>query len=182
VDTGITYTRKDGTAVSYGASGGDVNLDLGTNDPNNLCLNCHRADVYGYSKSNGIAKNNAENLSRFDHESGLSAGRCNDGTKNVYGISCMLCHGGDALGNSDPPDASTNFLGGVHGSNLTQKFKGANSVGERLLNGASWEGHSRGSTTKEATCYTKDNKNAELTNCDAHSGGKRASTKNNYNY
>ncbi len=180
VDTGITYTRKDGTVVSYGATGGNVNLNLGTNDPNNFCLNCHRADVYGRNQSNGVAV--AQNLSRFDHESGLSAGRCNDGTKNVYQISCMLCHGGDALGNSDPPNSSTNFLGGVHGSNLTATFKGANSVGERLLNGASWEGHSRGSTTIEATCFTKDVRDAELTNCDAHGGGREASTVNNYNY
>jgi predicted CXXCH cytochrome family protein len=182
VDTGITYTRKDGTVVSYGASGGDVNLDLGTNDPNNLCLNCHRADVYGRDNSNGVAV--AENLSRFDHESGLRTQRCNV-TRNAYGIMCMNCHGGDATGTEG---GTGNKLGGIHGSNLgaidpdNQIPNGSEAIiGERLKNGANWEGHIKGTTSQRGSCFTKDN-NDDVSTCRAHGGGRGYDTQVNYDY
>jgi predicted CXXCH cytochrome family protein len=179
VDTGITYTRKDGTVVSYGASGGDVNLDLGTNDPNNLCLNCHRADVYGRNDSNGVAL--AENLSRFDHEDAISAGACNQ-VYNSYGISCMNCHGGDATG---VEGGTGNKLGGIHGSNLgSNPENGGNNVGERLLNGACWEGHKRdtdGSGAITGSCYTKDSSD-DVNTCTRHGGGRAYGSDTNYAY
>jgi hypothetical protein len=123
----------------------------------------------------------AENLSRFDHEDAISAGACNQ-VYNSYGISCMNCHGGDASVGS--PDGSTNKLGGIHGSYQGTGSQGVNNVGERLLNGACWEGHKRdtdGSGAITGSCYTKDSSD-DVNTCTRHGGGRAYGSDTNYAY
>ena len=104
LDTSISFpictnsTCTSPSTVSYSA----------ITDPNNFCLNCHRADVYGY---NGVAT--TYKFSRLDH---INLDNDNPGRIFVTsaskdmpnGIICMLCHG-----------AATNQLGLIHGNDRT---------------------------------------------------------------
>lgn len=193
LDTTITYTvlnRGDGSSevVSYSnfkygwVSGSSYNkiVSLGNEDPNNLCLNCHRADVYGfYGQSTGGSNcpdshNDTENvwpryrsLSRQPHpvdgEPGKGHSFCDPCAHSSTGyaprgIVCMRCHGGGTVG-------------GIHGNlgNILGHDNGVDDLADgqpyrydtnmwrpssnRLLNGAAWRGVRFGTTSQMGGCY-----------------------------
>ncbi len=132
----------------------------------NVCLNCHRSDVYGqsgtYNPTNG-------SLSRQTHvPDGASQGI--NPSYTPWGIGCMNCHGGARVGE-------------IHGSNLGAGggVAGAGLSGIRLLSGASWAAVKRSVGTTPGQCFTKtggDNVNT----CTAGHASKNFATATNYYY
>ena len=227
LDPTITYTiLNDGSGSSrlvnyssfaYGyvsnsqhSSYGPVNL--GTTDPNNLCLNCHRADVYGFhGQATGgptcpQSHNDTENvwpryrgLARQPHpvdgEPGKGHSFCDTCAHSSTGdaprgIVCMRCHGGGSvggihgnLGNINGHDNGT----GSPGSSPSTKFRYDTSnitpSSNRLLNGLAWEGVKYGSTSTIGGCY-KGNESLpfNLNGCTHSGGGDEFGITATYNY
>lgn len=125
--------------LALNASGTDTLYSLTAADPNDLCLNCHRFDVYGDYQ---VTSNANSTYSRQPHPCDTSSGQA-FGTKPTWGIVCMNCHGGARAGS-------------IHGDNLG---KGANGSagsysGKRLLSGAYWNGVTR-SGASAGSCFVK---------------------------
>lgn len=213
LDTGITYTIENDTlnqvwtgqrVVSYsnfsyginvkGGNGtyldsfiGTVNLEAW--DPNNLCLNCHRADVYGFYRqssawSSGASQASCGNpyprfryLSRQPHPadggcSGGGSGKGNSFDSNneasgagypPRGIICIRCHGGNAPG-------------AIHGND---SFDGPGGKA-RLLYGTVWTDYTPGTTTVKGSCVTGGNSTAF--NACTHGANGNFDTITMYNY
>lgn len=215
LDAGITYTvLDDGTGSSrvinyssfqYGyvsntqySSYGPVNL--GTTDANNLCLNCHRADVYGFTgQATGgptcpQSHNDTENvwpryrtLSRQPHpvdgEPGKGHSFCEPCAHSSTGyaprgIVCMRCHGGGSvggihgnLGNRNGHDNGVDSPGSSSTTLYRYDISLFTPSSNRLLNGLAWEGVKFGSTTQMGGCFKGgDALPFNLNGC-THSGG-----------
>ncbi len=138
----------------------------GTPDANNLCLNCHRRDVYGDYAFTSAANNN---YSRQNHPMDTSSGQA-FGTKPRWGIVCMNCHGGARSGT-------------IHGTNLGLGGGGsaASYSGKRLLAGATWVGVTRSTTTSAGSCFMKGTAD-NVTNCSHTIEGAFGSGTANYDY
>ncbi|MEK6607608.1 MAG: hypothetical protein AABZ30_08110, partial [Myxococcota bacterium] len=121
-------------------------------DANNLCLNCHRRDVYGDYEfmPSPSAAGDPPYYSRQTHP-------CDDGVafevKPKWGIVCLNCHGGARIGT-------------IHGSNLGRGANGAagSYSGKRLLAGAHWYGVTRSQLGSNGACWTKGGTDT-VTNC-----------------
>lgn len=126
-----------------------------TPDSYNMCLNCHRRDVYGdYTYSSPTSAGYA----RQSHP--IDAGKNHSlEYRTNWGIPCMNCHGGARIGQ-------------IHGSNLGRGFNGAGGSysGRRLLAGSSWYAVTRSSTTTAGACWTKGATDA-VDNCGHTHGG-----------
>ena len=106
-----------------------------------LCLNCHRRDVYG---DNAIvpATTGPGLYSRQQHPPD-SSDQSSMSKLPTWGIACMNCHGGAAVG-------------AIHGSNLglaSGKTTSTGYSGKRLLAGAAWYGVLRSSTAAGGKCW-----------------------------
>jgi hypothetical protein len=130
----------------------------------NLCINCHRADVYGpgYGVSGKIPT-----LSRFSHQknasdagSNLTNGKGN--TLTPYG--CTNCHGGFETG-------------GIHGTTMPAQSGFTDASGSRFMNGASWAGHNLGATSVNCSTAASNSINT----CTQHGNPSSAGTLN-YSY
>ena|GEM_PF-2091116 len=185
-----TVGYPDGNTTWTGASGAMVNY---------MCLNCHRADVYGYEDRDpggdsaptgtGFTNFGWKYMSRLPHlpdDTGWGSAKDSDNGggwggsyTNTYGIMCMYCHGGDARATKS---AGTNFraLGGIHGSNLGLGANGSSYRGRRLLNGAAWTGVTRATTKVGVLCWTANNGDG-ISTCDQGHGGQEG-MRANYPY
>jgi hypothetical protein len=101
--TPSTVTYTDATLIGSGCATGTAQY--------NLCINCHRADVYGFDNISGEAAN--ANFARQNHHDSFD-----DGVGRVFGgnngdspngIVCMRCHG-----------AAGKKLGVIHGNDYTE--------------------------------------------------------------
>lgn len=190
LDRSISFDWFDGTRVSNIS----YRADTLSGSTKYLCLNCHRADVYGYEGTAGSSSGSGgsgaivvssssgvyptASYARVSHPVDETAALLNQlgqvkiGSSNAYGIACMTCHGGSG-GTLGPNDT----LGGIHGSNLGKDPLGSGGSpgsfqGRRMLNGASWGRVTRASTTVGVKCWTKPyNANDSVTTCSAEGNG-----------
>ncbi len=144
----------------------------------NFCVNCHRADVYGWGSNTtpGINGDANETFSRVSHLGGAMRTKCTatqaeTGQGGYRNIGCMNCHGGGEVA-------------GIHGSNLGKGSKGNDPMGIRFMNGNSWAGHTLGQTNgSQVGCFTGTPPaiGANMSGCSGeHTGGKFVSP--NYYY
>ena len=109
VDTTINFTKcltaNCATTTTYNYNDGTT-ADVETMDPMNFCLNCHRADVYGYLSTD----TELPNFTRQSHGSFNGGDGFGRRTPAIApnGILCMICHGGNQ-----------NRLGAIHGNDYT---------------------------------------------------------------
>jgi len=146
MDTGVTVTTA-GAGTIQPNNGAPTNLAY---IAANFCVNCHRADIYGWGSKNNVPNIKNESFARLGH---LDVNRNNSmridcqATHNETGqggyrnIGCMNCHGGGEVA-------------GIHGSNLGIGNQGADEMGKRFMNGNSWQGHTLGDASGSVTCYT----------------------------
>jgi hypothetical protein len=161
-----------GQTTSTGAIGTVTNTPA---DANNICINCHRRDVYGdyglvvtpRSPVAGAVYTFSRQNHPADKDNGSSASY-----RTMWGIMCFNCHGGARQG-------------GIHGLNLGIGNNGTTAAsysGRRLLAGSSWYAVTRSSTTTAGTCFTKGATDA-VDNCGhAHGGVAFQSGTANYDY
>jgi hypothetical protein len=115
-------------------------------------------------------------LSRVPHDVTPNTNTYSTGNINRRGIVCMNCHGGTAIG-------------ALHGTtsrnsrdkNLSLVASGASYRGKRFLNGATWVGVVRASTSAATQCYTKGNTDEVNVCSQGHSPASGRSTAN-YDY
>jgi hypothetical protein len=144
-------------------------------DTNNICINCHRRDVYGdytYVPTPRTAVAGAiYKFARQDHPADKNNGS-SASYRTRWGIECMNCHGGARQG-------------AIHGLNLGRGNGQTATIsysGRRLLAGSSWYAVARSSTTTAGLCWTKSNTDA-VDNCGhAHTGQGFESGTANYDY
>lgn len=143
-----TYILKgyDNTAVTTATSGRTLGtpyasglLTLDANNQQNICLNCHAADVYGDGNGGTIANSAFSDAGHTTSWTNTGTGSCggsaNAGTKTAL-INCLNCHAGSnpaggygAHGSSRAPAAAGVQFGGSV-SDITR--------GAGLINGDSW--------------------------------------------
>lgn len=195
LDTSITYDYC--TVASPGCTPATVDYNtytdggtkvLKTEDPNNFCLNCHRADVYGFQGQGVYPPYNA--LSRLKHPvdgapsgSGGAGQSFKGASTPPRGIVCMRCHGG-------------RIIGGIHGINTTNALgqlpaEGApwgTDAGLRFLYGETWRGYTKATTVVNGTCFrTKSTlyNGVEFNTCGQHADSSAAGASTglaNYDY
>jgi predicted CxxxxCH...CXXCH cytochrome family protein len=167
MDTTVSVTTA-GAGVIYPNQNADLTKSY---IAANFCVNCHRADVYGWG-SNTTPSIKNQKFSRVSHLGGAMKAECTathveTGKGGYRNIGCMNCHGGGEVG-------------GIHGSNLGVGTAGSDEMGKRFMNGNSWRGHTLGST--ETTCYTGTPPaiGVNMSSCSGKHGAKTVST--NYSY
>jgi len=125
-----------------------------------FCFNCHRRDVYGDVGLTGAtadANNSGTTvadalMSRVSHDPTADNNTYASGNVGNWGIVCMNCHGGDSMGglhgadNMKARDYSTGAIGDA--ANMFYS-------GKRLLNGATFIGVKRPTTSVNAMFWTK---------------------------
>lgn len=223
LDGDITYTVLDKgngspevvsySSFKYGyASSSSYNktVNLTSEDPNNFCLNCHRADVYGF---NGQAtggsscpdghKDNEEVWPRYrklsrqahpaDGENGQGHSFCDPCAHSSTGypprgMVCMRCHGGGSVAGIH------GNLGNINGyQSVTDKPNNNSAFGydtsninpssNRLLNGLAWKGVRFSTTGTIGGCYKgSDADPFNLNGCTHSGGGDTFGIKAMYNY
>ncbi len=145
-----------------------MGFNMGTgssSDAPNICINCHRTDVYGQNGRIGGTSAAIADMARVSHMDLRSADDNIDSLTTTYGIICMGCHGGDALG-------------AIHGSNEGRGASGSGTSyrGRRMMNGAAWDGYTRGATS--VTCFN-NRANNSVTSCNE---GSSSNISTNYSY
>jgi mono/diheme cytochrome c family protein len=141
--------RDDGTAT-----GAAITSTTLKTTQRNLCVNCHRGDVYLWG-GNGAAPqgglSDGQNLSTYGHAAGsndcFKIAADNSGSGGFLFTACLNCHGGGEVL-------------GIHGSNMgigTDKNDAAygDEMGKRFMNGGAWRAHdgvNNGDTS--SGCYT----------------------------
>jgi hypothetical protein len=174
--------RLDNTTnVSVTTAGAGViypNTDAPSAQPevsSTFCVNCHRADVYGYGSSDfETSVNNNEDFSRLGHRGGWGSPSCNrtnlESNKGGFNkIGCANCHGGGEVA-------------GIHGTNQGVGTSGSDEIGKRFMNGNSWDGHDLGDVSGNVSCYTGTPPaiGQNMSSCSQHGNGRTASP--NYYY
>lgn len=144
-----TYILKgyDNTAVTTATSGRTLGtpyvsgvLTLDANNQENICLNCHAADIYGDGNGGAIANSTISDAGHTTSWTNSGTARCggsaNEGTNTAL-INCLNCHGGSnpaggygAHGSSRAPAAAGLEFGGGGSGYFTR--------GAGLINGDSW--------------------------------------------
>jgi hypothetical protein len=136
----------------------------------NFCVNCHRADIYGYgSARNGVEPSDdagtTEVLSRVSHRGGWGSESCQrsddeSGKGGFRKFGCLNCHGGGEVA-------------GIHGTNLGVGTSGSSEQGKRFMNGNSKPGHTLGDVSGNFTCYggTSPAIGQDLSSCSQHGSG-----------
>jgi predicted CXXCH cytochrome family protein len=143
----------------------------------NVCINCHRADVYGYGDG-AAPSTNDDTLSRHGHLGSGQVAKCGDGVNLAWApaeTGCFLCHGGRG-------DDGTEAVGVAHGSSMGQgdgssdaadgndaqdgSLSGAE-MGKRFMNGAGWDHHTLGDQSGSVGCSTIDTANT-YSDCTNH--------------
>jgi hypothetical protein len=175
VDLNIKVTIRNGTVTT-------PNSDAVTGGyAANFCVNCHRKDVYGSGKSVGGTQDSIYGvLSRFNHDAlNASCGNAAAGTgplrAQLQWSGCVHCHGGrksDASFNN--PANTVVQSGAIHGVTMNEMAgnAGADPMGYRFMNGASWAGHTLADASGTSpTCYTLGTADNYST-CTAHTGGR----------
>lgn len=162
-DSSVSWVRRNSAGSAWETIGNTTTLPGLSNsacqqEPRNLCWNCHRWDVYGYSGMN-TSDAPASALSRIKHDPSGNQGNTYDpGKLPRSGIVCNQCHGGDRIGGIHGSsrgkfpfayDPSTNTSTGIGGKVPTSYS------GKRLLNGAYWYGVTRATTTTPVACWGK---------------------------
>jgi len=157
----------------------------------NICVNCHRGDIYGWGAKNIGPSVNNETFARLSHRGGGARPNCQgtDTSKGPGGVvigeqtgegglgfsGCLNCHGGGEVA-------------GIHGSNLGPGSQG-DALGKRFSNGNSWPMHWLGDTSNnnggQIGCYTGTGSSpgaagSNLTTCSHHNGWKNVNP--NYLY
>jgi len=176
MDTTVTVTTVGAGTIQPNA-GAPTNLSY---IAANFCVNCHRADIYGWgSKNNNGPAINNQTFSRVSHRGGALRkddhqtyveAQANGKTEGGYrNIGCMNCHGGGEVA-------------GIHGSSLGVGTDPQNpnqqlgdEMGKRFMNGNSWQAHVLGDQTgQKIGCYTGTPPalGVTLSGCNHHSGGK----------
>jgi len=185
----ITFNWFNGTSVvtvdsNYAAGTAASPAWNSTYSPKEFCFNCHRRDVYGDTGTN-VGNTDFDNpnttiveasLSRVSHDVTPNTNTYSTGNINRRGIVCMNCHGGTAIG-------------ALHGTtsrdsrdkNLSLITSGASYRGKRFLNGATWVGVVRASTSTATQCWTKGNTDEVNVCSQGHSPASGRSTAN-YDY
>lgn len=170
----------------------DVDLSSATREPGSneiFCLNCHRADVYGFNGAGSSSKVPYFYVfPRQPHPVDWNTGGKRTLDPNIgrgdppRGIICLRCHGGG----SDIVTGA-NMLGNIHGlqSGLTSSPAGGTAGRAFIGGGAVWTGYEPGNTTTDMTCYPS--KDDAYGDCGQHgstsAGGSQGSgTSTNYNY
>lgn len=166
--TTLSFLYYNGSSVVT-VTPNNMNVNSTSNIATNqiLCYNCHRRDNYGDVGQSG---NDApQNLGRVRHDVTQNENTYRADLVNKWGIVCMNCHGGDSLG-------------GIHGSSRGLGRGGSNNMGERFLNGATWNGVNRATTGSQVQCFTKSVTNDAVTNCDGDGGHTPSGRSANYNW
>jgi hypothetical protein len=140
-----------------------------------FCVNCHRADVYGYGSSDfETSVNNNEDFSRLGHRGGWGSPSCNrtnlESNKGGYNkIGCANCHGGGEVA-------------GIHGTNQGVGTSGSDEVGKRFMNGNTKPGQTMGDVSGNVSCYTGTPPaiGQNMSSCSQHGNGRTATP--NYYY
>jgi hypothetical protein len=139
----------------------------------NYCVNCHRADVYGWGAKSDEPDTTNEDFSRAGHLGGTMNTSCQgtdlDAKGGYRNIGCMNCHGGGEVG-------------GIHGSNLGVGTLGTAQLGKRFMNGNARSGFTDSGT--EVTCYTGNPPaiGAEMASCSGQHSGGTSNTTTFYTY
>ncbi|RJQ47618.1 MAG: CxxxxCH/CxxCH domain-containing protein [Nitrospiraceae bacterium] len=134
-----------------------------------FCVNCHRADIYGWSSGSKPSTMYA-NMSRWTHYNNNGDGEthASSGEGGYSNIGCKNCHGGGEVA-------------GIHGSNRGVGTNGTWQQGQRFMNGNAWSGHTASGTSM--TCYTGNPPaiGVTMSSCNGrHSGGRSGTL--NYSY
>lgn len=189
----ITFNWFDGTSVvsvNSNYAGGTASSPAwnSTYSPKTFCFNCHRRDVYGDTGTN-VGNTDFDNpntagvveasFSRVPHDVTPNNNTYSSANINRWGIVCRNCHGGFGVG-------------GIHGTNARDSrnkdlglvASGASYRGKRFLNGATWVGVIRASTTQQTQCYTKGNNVSpdEVNICNQGHSPSTGRSYANYNY
>ncbi len=208
LDTTITYSITSAgpdnlTSVSYsavpgcgGETGGTeweycgdasnkaVTTDITSSSVNNLCLNCHRPDVYGHELTDSNDLPRFYLFPRFRHPADWGSGgmRVLDsgvGGDLPRGIVCMRCHGG-GVDSADQSGGEYDKLGVIHGAKKAASSD-YGTVGRAFIAGTSWVGYTPGTTSSELECFPT--KNSTFNACGQHgTGAKGSGTYANYDY
>jgi hypothetical protein len=148
------------TSVSVTTAGQGViypNVDAPSNQlevSSNFCVNCHRADIYGYGSSDFAplwSTSELQQFSRISHRGDSSGMREACQRTNIESrkggfnkIGCANCHGGGEVA-------------GIHGTGLGlgDGTPGTHSeLGKRFINGNTKNRHILGDAGGDITCYT----------------------------
>ena len=149
LDTGITYDIC--TSASGTCAGSETTVSYsGVSDTGNLCLNCHRIDVYGFFNQGSDPTYNT--FSRLSHPADGAPPSSKGGgqsftTTAPRGIVCLVCHGGRILGGIHGMDTSV-----ARGQNSEGAPTGSDS-GRRFVYGTKWRGYDAGTTGATGLCY-----------------------------
>jgi hypothetical protein len=183
VNTGIKVTLHTGGTATPNASA--------PSGSGNVCLNCHRADVYGYGDGSGPGTDD-DSLSRQGHLGGGMAAKCGNGADLPWApveSGCYLCHGGRG-------DDGTQAVGVAHGSSMgqgdaTSDAADGNDVqdgtlsgdemGKRFMNGAGWDHHVLGDSSGSIGCSTVNTAN-QYSSCSNHRGASAKTATPEYYY
>ena len=188
----VSYSNFDQGWLNDGSNSyGVKSINLGQWDPNNFCLNCHRADVYGFLDMGrtGAGKwttgdrrwpryrylsrqphpaDGGKNGKGYSFASALSHHKAGDPPR---GIVCLRCHGGGTVG-------------GIHGNAGAPGFAYDTSLvspsSNRLINGSAWTGIRFSSTSQAGSC-SKNGGFGNYNSC-THSKGGLFDTPATYDY
>lgn len=139
LDTTIRYTRQNNPLAPDFAYF-NTNINGPGLDTNNFCLNCHRADVYGW----GVGIETASMAPPYGFAKFARQPHNAIDGKNIFradlspnGIVCMNCHGG-----------SRKRLGRIHGSDYLRLIPTDNSGNDA----AEWTWWSKGTVLSKGSC------------------------------
>jgi len=168
-DPRVTVTLANGTVKTPNQGIYSLAAGIGRQAAeNNLCINCHRADVYGWGTRSNTTVMTFQGLSRVSHldstnvkcigpdgDSGAPGNKIKSGTEAMPG--CFNCHGG-----LEP--------GGIHGSSMGKGGSGVSERGKRFSNGASWyPGHTLGDASGSGACWNENTVTSSINSCAQHS-------------
>jgi len=153
LDTTLQFEWYNGSVTTVNPQN---NLTMGTSsatqpDLTYLCFNCHRRDVYGDDITQAPT-NDVQSRVPHTYFYTKDGSHVADNGLTVWPQHCRLCHGGDKLG-------------GIHGTNITAAQGPNANEGKRFLNGSSWDGNARPTTSGGGACYTANKADPTVDSC-----------------
>ena len=181
-----------GTAFTpCGADRTSVNLTTAQETNNIFCLNCHRADIYGWDGS-GQATNEPYFYlfprQRHPVDWGNGAMRTLDSTKYGggprNGIVCMSCHGGGSLNLGGTGGGRLALIHGVENTVTSNVSTAGHIAGRVFIAGSVWLGYKPGMTGTFMFCGPSSDAWGGCTQHGSVTQGAELSSKtySNYNY